>query len=402
MHIGFFSIESPLDSNGGGGIAAYLRAIVPALLERGHRVTVVAHSREVGEQCTRSEALRVVHIRLPGLHWYLSQMPWPIKIATLPLRQLEWSLKFYSVAKSVFQKDPVDVIEIAEAGALFLATRPIAPLIIRLHGSEYVFRKYSGQPINSGVKCNQLLEKISLRGARGITSPSFFQARETAKIMKWAGERIKIIPNPIAPEILKEAMNVTVKTEEDQSLPIILYAGRLAPVKGILPLLEAANLVGKKFRRARFLLAGSWQMPEPPEYWRLKRNDNLNQRSVTWLGHVPWRGLIEWYQRSTLFVMPSYYETLGISSLEAMAFGLPVVATRTGGVPEVVQDGVTGLLVPPGDPGALSDAIVTLLRDPDLCRRMGQAGRKRVLAEFSIEKVAGQTLNLYRTLAGSS
>ncbi len=97
--------------------------------------------------------------------------------------------------------------------------------------------------------------------------------------------------------------------------------------------------------------------------------------------------------------MPSYYETGGLSAIEAMAFGLPVVASRTGGLPEVVEDGVTGILVPPGDSKALAEAVVLLLHDPALRRRLGQAGRQRVLDEFTLDRVLPQTLNVYQSLS---
>ena len=95
---------------------------------------------------------------------------------------------------------------------------------------------------------------------------------------------------------------------------------------------------------------------------------------------------MDYYQRAALLVMPSFYESFGIACLEAMAFGLPVVATRVGGLPEVIEDGVTGLLVPPGDADALAQAMIRLLSDADLRRRMGQAGRERVLKEFTTER----------------
>jgi glycosyltransferase involved in cell wall biosynthesis len=116
---------------------------------------------------------------------------------------------------------------------------------------------------------------------------------------------------------------------------------------------------------------------------------------VAWLGYIPWRKLMDCYRRAALFVMPSYYETFGISCLEAMAFGLPVVATRAGGLPEVVEDGVTGLLVPPGDSAALADAICRLLADADLRQRLGETGRERVVANFTAERVVQETMAVY-------
>jgi starch synthase len=92
------------------------------------------------------------------------------------------------------------------------------------------------------------------------------------------------------------------------------------------------------------------------------------------------------------------YEPLGIVNLEAMACGTAVVGSRVGGIPEVVADGVTGLLIPPDDPASLAIALNELLRDPDRAVAMGQAGRERAVKEFSWETVAAQTVALYGEL----
>ena len=99
-----------------------------------------------------------------------------------------------------------------------------------------------------------------------------------------------------------------------------------------------------------------------------------------------------------VFVFPSYLEGLGTATLDAMALGKPVVATRAGGIPEVVQDGVTGMLVPPRDPHALERAILHLLRHPEQGKAFGEAGRKRVEQHFTAERMALQTLHVYRRL----
>jgi alpha-maltose-1-phosphate synthase len=95
------------------------------------------------------------------------------------------------------------------------------------------------------------------------------------------------------------------------------------------------------------------------------------------------------------------YEPLGIVNLEAMACGTAVVGSRVGGIPEVVDDGVTGLLVPPNDPASLADAMNALLHDPMRAAEMGSAGRERAVAEFSWGAVAAQTAALYAELTGT-
>jgi starch synthase len=110
------------------------------------------------------------------------------------------------------------------------------------------------------------------------------------------------------------------------------------------------------------------------------------------------REVIQLLSHSTLFACPSVYEPLGIVNLEAMACGTAVVASRTGGIPEVVADGETGLLVPPDDPAALADSINALTRDPERAKAMGTAGRERARTRFDWARIAEETAELYRSV----
>jgi len=115
---------------------------------------------------------------------------------------------------------------------------------------------------------------------------------------------------------------------------------------------------------------------------------------VKFVGLVPNEDLPRWYQEADLVVLPSVYETFGIPLIEAMASGTPVLASRTGGIPEVIEDARTGLLVEPGNVDQLAEGIRRLLRNSALRRQMGQAGRKRVTEKFSYEKTV-ETLARY-------
>jgi glycosyltransferase involved in cell wall biosynthesis len=134
---------------------------------------------------------------------------------------------------------------------------------------------------------------------------------------------------------------------------------------------------------------------------RLLRRYGLSTR-VRFTGRVTTPQLVRHYCRAQMSVCPSLYEGFGLPAAEAMACGLPVVATSGGALPEVVEDGVTGILVPPADARALAEAMDNLMRDAQLRRRMGHAGRQRILEKFSWRKAALQTEAVYKQVCQPS
>jgi len=127
-----------------------------------------------------------------------------------------------------------------------------------------------------------------------------------------------------------------------------------------------------------------------------------SRSGVIWIPDMlPKPEIIQLLTHALVFVCPSVYEPLGIVNLEAMACGTAVVGSRVGGIPEVVDAGVTGLLVPPDDPASLADALNALIHDPVRAAAMGLAGRERAVTEFSWTTVAAQTVTLYSVLIGS-
>src|SRR5439155_23841531 len=186
--------------------------------------------------------------------------------------------------------------------------------------------------------------------------------------------------------------------ELPQRTPVIAVLARLVPFKGIQYFLEAAALIASRVPESRFLVIGDAHPGDDGRAYRqqLERYADrlgLSQRLV-FTGFrldVP-----ELLSEVTVSVRPCVSsEGLSNALLESMAAGVPVVATRVGGNPEVVQDGRTGLLVPPRDPHALANAISRLLEDPGLARRFGRAGRDRVAEHFSIEQMVSKTERLY-------
>jgi rhamnosyl/mannosyltransferase len=171
------------------------------------------------------------------------------------------------------------------------------------------------------------------------------------------------------------------REQPDADPPIALFAGRLAPEKGLDVLARAMEQVDE----VQLQMAG---------------DGPLRSLFPQALGFVAHEELQRLYAGAAMLVLPSRSEGFGVVALEAMAAGLPVVASRVGGLAWLVEDEVTGLLVEPGDAGALRDAILRLRDDPALRRRLGDAGRRRAIERFGWEHVTERTLEAYRRVAG--
>src|SRR5580692_9075713 len=148
MHIGFLSFESPFGSKG-CGVAAYLRAMIPALISGGHRVTLITSGGEDDAGHPYGEALRTVPVKLPNAHWYVSKLPLANQLLTLPLRELEWSFEFSRSVAQAMREEPMNVLEVTELGTWCVARDPMVPLVARLHGAEYTFCRHTGQPVSA-------------------------------------------------------------------------------------------------------------------------------------------------------------------------------------------------------------------------------------------------------------
>ena len=151
------------------------------------------------------------------------------------------------------------------------------------------------------------------------------------------------------------------------------------------------------FPNVHFTLAGRDANAQFQLEFNQKHSVDITSK-VTFAGLVEQQELNTLYEHCDLFVAPSRYESFGLVYIEAMARAKPVVGCRAGGIPEVVSEGQTGLLTPPGDVSALAESICMLLGDERLRQNLGQAARKRSIELFSQEKMVEKTIELYRTI----
>jgi glycosyltransferase involved in cell wall biosynthesis len=180
----------------------------------------------------------------------------------------------------------------------------------------------------------------------------------------------------------------------------ILYAGRVLPRKGLLYLLRALVKVRQAMPRVCLRVAGETE--SAAAYFEACHQFIKQQAldsAVVFLGSLTMEQMVEEYARCTVFALPSKQETAPVVVAEAMAAGRPVVATRVCGVPYLVEDGVSGLLVPYGDIDGLASALLRVLRDSQLRMQMGQRGREMAETRFRPHEVARATRQLYLQLA---
>jgi len=177
--------------------------------------------------------------------------------------------------------------------------------------------------------------------------------------------------------------------------PLVGNVAALVPHKGQRHLIEAAHLVVQQMPDARFVILGEGELREPLEH--LVKDHRLEKHVLLPGFRTDVLGCIKGFD---LFVMSSVTEGLGTSLLDAMACARPIVATRAGGIPEIVEDGVNGLLVPPRDHAAMAAAIVRMLGDEAMRTRMGDRGFARVQERFTLEKMIAATALVYERVAG--
>ncbi len=275
------------------------------------------------------------------------------------------------------------------------------PHIVTTHSLEPL-RPWKAEQLGGGYALSSWCEKVAVESAAAVVAVSEgMRADVLAAYPAVPPGRVRVIRNGI--DTIEYAADpgtdVLRRYGVEPARPAVVFVGRITRQKGLPVLLRAAGALDPGAQLV--ICAGQPDTPElAAEVTALVEHLQETRSGVIWLsGMLAKREVIQLLSHATAFACPSLYEPLGIVNLEAMACGTAVVASRVGGIPEVVDDGETGLLVPPDDPAALADGLNTLLRDPDRATWMGQRGRKRAIAEFGWAAIAAQTAALYAELA---
>ncbi|MFE7870892.1 glycogen synthase [Micromonospora humida] len=288
------------------------------------------------------------------------------------------------------------------------------PHVVTAHSLEPL-RPWKAEQLGGGYALSSWCERTAMESADAIVAVSAGMRRDVLTAYPAVNpDRVRVVYNGIdtAQYSPDHGTDVLDRLGIDPARPSVVYVGRITRQKGLPYLLRAARELPADTQLV--LLAGAPDTPEiAAEVEGLVTELRANRSGVVWVAEMlPKPEVIQVLTHATIFVCPSVYEPMGIVNLEAMACETAVVATATGGIPEVVADGETGLLVPieqagdgsgnPLDPDRfvadLGRTINGLLADPKRTEAFGLAGRRRAVEHFSWDAIAVQTLELYRSL----
>ncbi|MGW1159683.1 glycogen synthase [Streptomyces sp. NPDC002513] len=273
------------------------------------------------------------------------------------------------------------------------------PHVLTAHSLEPL-RPWKAEQLGGGYALSSWAERTAIEAADAVIAVSGAMREDILRCYPALDPaRVHVVHNGIDTSLYQPDgdTDVLARLGLDPSRPYVLFVGRITRQKGVPQLLRAVRHIDPEAQVV--LCAGAPDTPEIDREFRdLYQELSRSREGVHWIPTMlPRPEVIQLLTHAAVFVCPSVYEPLGIVNLEAMACGTAVVASRTGGIPEVVDDGRTGLLVDVDDDFEehLARALDSVLADPVAAGRMGEAGRQRAVREFGWAAVARRTVHLY-------
>jgi len=267
------------------------------------------------------------------------------------------------------------------------------PFVLTCHSLEPL-RPWKVDQIGSGYDLSSWVEKLGIESADAVIAVSEEMKSDILKFFNIHPDKIKVIHNGVDLEKWRRIPSEKVRASYGIPEKYVLFFGRTTKQKGIDVLIDAAGMIDPSAKIV-ICTAGA----DTKEYLaeieaRARSKDNI----IFINKMLDEDECVAIYSGASVFACPSVYEPFGIINLEAMACGVPVVASRVGGIKEIVIDGETGYFVEPGNPKQLADKINLLLADEVVSRKMGEAGRRRVEERFSWRIIARRTKELYEEI----
>lgn len=368
-----------------GGIGTFVRNLAYQLSALGHSISVVGYSaRAQTPGWIQDGPVRVYQLAVPD--WWKS---------ALKVGRYKFAPEFLLARKhlsntvqKIADETGADLVESYDwSGPLWFPPRNV-PLVVRLHGANTAHAFYEGRPAS---RLLHYMERRNVKMADALVAVSGHIGAVTLQSLGLDDREFRIIYNGVDTRAFQPQ-----PVEKDQVE--VLYVGSLHRRKGIYELMKAWSLVAEELPTARLTIIGrlpEGKMRQDLVDGLLSNIPEARWKSVSFIGYVPHEQLPSYYSRAVVAVFPSHAEAFGLTCAEAMACGTAVVMTSKGSGPELVQDGVSGVLADPSNVEGLAQAIVSLLKHPGLRYKLGENACQRTQQLFDSRVLAEQNLDFY-------
>lgn len=378
MHIVFITHEYPKQNFPHGGIGTFIQSLSRWMVTKGHDVSVIGINYLPIDEEENDSGVFIYRLKKQNL------------------KGITWLLHSHEVNKKLFDlhlRKPIHIVEGSELTFAFIKKIPQIKYIIRLHGGHHFFAESENRSINwwRGFQ-----ENLSFCNADYFVGVSQYVVDKTSDYLSVYNKLKGIIFYPVNLERFYQAdLKKSVKGR-------IFFAGTVCEKKGIKQLIQAMPKIKSEIPEAHLIIAGhDWLFPSSRKsyiHYLKKFIDPSIHDTITFLGAVPNAEIPKFIESAEVCCYPSHMETFGIVSIEAMAMGKPLVYTKLGPGPEVVQDLLTGLLCDPYSSNDIAQKVIYMFKNPDHAIRMGAKAREYALQKFSLEIIGNKNINLYKSL----
>jgi glycosyltransferase involved in cell wall biosynthesis len=372
------------------GVGLHANNLTKALLDAGHTITLLLpedQSPQVAKQ-----GLTVVKVNNPRFNQ--NQARW-----------VSLSFSFNAALRKLESQNKFDLIHFTDAReSFFCKTR--APMIghvndtysAELKGPLEYKKNYPDWLVRwLYYSVVHFLESRRLQRLKLVVTNSQFTANTIKKTYPKAASRVRLCYKSVDMERYREIFKKREETPTDPERQVILFVGSNMIRKGVPDLIRSAPGVIKEHPKARFVIVGN---DKSVDNLKVLCSDLKVDQKFEFAGWRSQADLLDYYRQATLFIMPSLTEALGVTFLEAMAAGVPVIGTNVGGIPEIIRHGVNGLLIPAESPSSVAEAINRMLADRQLRQSLANNAHN-TLNKFDVTSMMECTFRLYREIVNS-